>query len=137
MTRLGRALALAWLALLALASLLGRALGSGADALQPHLASASTPEWLAWWALATQPRAKSASQGRRTVNEAIQEVARRLGNTLATCRKAYVHPAVVESYLDGRLETRPRRRGRAASRSTTSPRLRPSESSLLRLLAEG
>lgn len=52
--RVGRALALAWLALLALASVLGRALGSGADALQPHLASASTPEWLAWWALATQ-----------------------------------------------------------------------------------
>ena len=89
----------------------------------------------AWWALATQPGATSARQGRRTVSEAIQQVARRLGNTPATCRKAYVHPAVVESYLDGALETPPRRRGRPPQPSARSVRLRPSESALLRLLA--
>jgi DNA topoisomerase-1 len=89
----------------------------------------------AWWALATQPGATSARQGRRTVSEAIQQVARRLGNTPATCRKAYVHPAVVESYLDGVLESPPRRRGRVPHPSARFVRLRPSESALLRLLA--
>jgi DNA topoisomerase-1 len=122
-----------------------RAIGSGD--VNAYLAEASGRDFTAkdfrtwagsvraWWALATQPGATSARQGRRTVNEAIQEVARRLGNTPATCRQAYVHPAVVESYLDGRLQARPRRRGRTAGRSATTPRLRPSESSLLRLLA--
>jgi DNA topoisomerase I len=84
----------------------------------------------AWWALARRPRAKSSRQGRRTVNEAIQEVARRLGNTPATCRKAYVHPAIVDSYLEGTLQPRPRRAGRAAG----GRHLRASETSLLRLL---
>jgi DNA topoisomerase-1 len=30
-------------------------------------------------------------------------VARRLGNTVAVCRKCYVHPAVIDAYLAGRL----------------------------------
>jgi DNA topoisomerase-1 len=33
--------------------------------------------------------------------EAIDEVARRLGNTRAVCRKSYIHPAVIDAYLDG------------------------------------
>src|SRR5437660_4163299 len=28
----------------------------------------------------------------------------RLGNTIAICRKCYVHPGLVEAYLDGRSE---------------------------------
>ncbi|HEX6707278.1 MAG TPA: DNA topoisomerase IB [Albitalea sp.] len=34
--------------------------------------------------------------GARGVNEVLAEVASRLGNTVAVCRKAYVHPAVLE-----------------------------------------
>jgi DNA topoisomerase-1 len=30
-------------------------------------------------------------------------VARALGNTTAVCRKCYVHPAVLDCYLEGRL----------------------------------
>ena len=30
-------------------------------------------------------------------------MAERLGNTPAICRKCYVHPAVINSYLDGSL----------------------------------
>jgi DNA topoisomerase-1 len=30
-------------------------------------------------------------------------VAKALGNTKAVCRKCYVHPAVFETYLEGRL----------------------------------
>jgi DNA topoisomerase-1 len=35
------------------------------------------------------------------VVRAIDQVAKRLGNTRAVCRKYYVHPIVVEAYLDG------------------------------------
>jgi DNA topoisomerase-1 len=37
------------------------------------------------------------------VSAAIKHVAAELGNTPAVCRKAYVHPAVVNAYLEGAL----------------------------------
>ena len=37
------------------------------------------------------------------VLKAIDEVAEQLNNTRSVCRKYYVHPAVLESYLDGKL----------------------------------
>jgi DNA topoisomerase-1 len=39
----------------------------------------------------------------RCVVEAVKAVAKRLGNTPATCRKHYIHPLVIESYLAGKL----------------------------------
>ena len=46
----------------------------------------------------------SQAQAKRNVNQAIDTVAERLGNTRAICRKCYVHPAVIDAYLEGRLE---------------------------------
>ncbi len=46
---------------------------------------------------------ESQTQARRQVVRAIEIVAARLGNTPAVCRKCYVHPGVIESYLDGTL----------------------------------
>lgn len=43
------------------------------------------------------------AEGRRNVLGAMRETADVLGNTAAVCRQAYVHPVVVEAYLDGRL----------------------------------
>ncbi|MGH2477136.1 MAG: DNA topoisomerase IB, partial [Candidatus Limnocylindrales bacterium] len=40
---------------------------------------------------------------RRNVVQAIRETADRLGNTPAVARGSYVHPAVLEAYLDGSL----------------------------------
>jgi len=41
--------------------------------------------------------ARQAGEGtRRGANEILAEVAQRLGNTVAVCRKAYVHPSVLE-----------------------------------------
>jgi DNA topoisomerase-1 len=40
----------------------------------------------------------------RNVNTAIESVARLLGNTKAVCRKCYVHPAIIERYLEGELQ---------------------------------
>jgi DNA topoisomerase-1 len=37
----------------------------------------------------------------RNIVQAIESVAKRLGNTRAVCRKCYVHPAIVDAYLDG------------------------------------
>jgi DNA topoisomerase I len=37
------------------------------------------------------------------VTEAIEAVAERLGNTVAVCRKSYIHPAIPAAFLDGAL----------------------------------
>jgi DNA topoisomerase-1 len=68
------------------------------------------------------------------VKDAICEVARRLGNTPAICRKSYVHPAVVDSYLEGSLQPRLRARVRSTRLRPALRALRPSEAALLRLL---
>ena len=47
----------------------------------------------------------SQAQAKKNVVHAIEEVARKLGNTRAVCRKCYVHPAVIDSYMDGSLLT--------------------------------
>ena len=45
----------------------------------------------------------SAAQAKRNLRTAIEKVAAKLGNTPTICRKCYVHPEVLNSYLDGRL----------------------------------
>ena len=53
--------------------------------------------------LRQEERFASAAAGKRAIVRAIDEVAERLGNTRAVCRKCYVHPAVIEAYLDGTI----------------------------------
>jgi DNA topoisomerase I len=71
------------------------------------------------------------------VARAVEEVAARLRNTPAVCRKCYIHPAVIAAYLDGSL-TRP---GATAQATTTkavarggAAALRPEEAAVLTLL---
>lgn len=53
----------------------------------------------------------SATQAKRNVAAAIALVAARLGNTRTVCRQCYVHPQVIDAYLNGRLPAwRPGRR---------------------------
>ncbi len=47
--------------------------------------------------------ASSQREGRRRLAVAIEQVAHRLGNTPAICRKCYIHPAVMEGYLAGSI----------------------------------
>jgi DNA topoisomerase-1 len=47
---------------------------------------------------------ESEAEAKHNVVRAIDRVARRLGNTRAVARYSYVHPAVIESYLDGSFE---------------------------------
>ncbi len=46
---------------------------------------------------------ESETQGKRNVTEAIKTTAERLGNTPAICRKCYVHPGVIDAYMEGSL----------------------------------
>jgi DNA topoisomerase-1 len=40
---------------------------------------------------------------KKNILQAIEAVAKRLGNTKAVCRKCYIHPAVIDAYTDGSL----------------------------------
>jgi DNA topoisomerase IB len=68
------------------------------------------------------------AQRKKNIVRAVERVAERLGNTPAICRKSYVHPAVLDSYLDALLITHSSSASNTSSpaRSKTSgPRRRP------------
>jgi len=45
--------------------------------------------------------AHTKKEAERNVLKAVDHTAKRLGNTRTVCRKYYIHPALVEAYLDG------------------------------------
>jgi len=79
--------------------------------------------------LADAPQAPSAAAAKRAVVQAIEAAADRLGNTVAVCRKCYVHPAVLEAYLDGDVI------GPARPRAARAGRLSADEAAVARLIA--
>ena len=60
----------------------------------------------------------------------VDQVAERLGNTRAVCRKYYIHPVILSEYLDGRVVPAVKRRRRAQSED----RLREDEVAVLRFI---
>jgi DNA topoisomerase-1 len=58
---------------------------------------------LAAMALSEMASFDSAAQAKRNLRSAIEKVAARLGNTPTICRKCYVHPEVLSSYMGGNL----------------------------------
>jgi DNA topoisomerase-1 len=62
----------------------------------------------------------SEAQAKRNIVEAVAQVAKKLGNTKAVSRKCYIHPAVLEAYLDGGVTITDvvRRHGRVLRRFT-------------------
>jgi DNA topoisomerase-1 len=58
---------------------------------------------LAAWALGEFEAFDSQAAAKRNITAAIERVASRLGNTPTICRKSYVHPEIVNAYLDGSL----------------------------------
>ena len=56
----------------------------------------------------------SQATAKKNVLEAIESVAKLLGNTPAICRKCYIHPAIFDGYLDGTLLESPKTRARPA-----------------------
>jgi DNA topoisomerase-1 len=70
---------------------------------------------------------------KKNIRAAIERVAARLGNTPTICRKCYVHPEVLQAYVEGRLllEIPPRAE---QERGDLAADLRPEEAAVLALL---
>ena len=77
----------------------------------------------------------SETQAKRNIVRAIARVAGQLGNTPAICRKSYVHPAVIDAYLDGAVLTSRRRRDEKRL-AASPPGWRPEEAAVLALLQQ-
>jgi DNA topoisomerase-1 len=77
----------------------------------------------------------SKAQAKRNIVRAIEAVAGRLGNTKAVCRKCYIHPAVLDAYLDGSLLQTLRQRVEKEIRGGLHE-LRPEEAAVLAFLQE-
>ena len=88
---------------------------------------------LAALALQEFEQVDSAAQAKKNVMRAIENVAQRLGNTPAICRKCYVHPAIIDSYLDGSMLAAARQKARAEMVHSLA-RLGPEEAAVLALL---
>jgi DNA topoisomerase-1 len=73
---------------------------------------------LAARALAAIGPAASEPEAKRKLVAAIEEVAKKLGNTRTVCRQCYVHPAILDGYLDGSLLRTVRRRAAALAGRT-------------------
>lgn len=86
---------------------------------------------LAAEALAELGPATDERSAKSNVVRAIEQVAVRLGNTPAVCRKCYVHPVIIEAYLDGETVSLPRSQGSNGAREAT---LTPLERSVLTFL---
>ena len=95
-----------------------------------------------------ESRSRRRPPGKRDVVRAIEQVARRLGNTPSVCRQCYVHPDVIGAFLDGSLardvalahatarapEAAVTATGVSVLRVRSNPGLRPDEMAVLALL---
>jgi DNA topoisomerase-1 len=59
----------------------------------------------------------SRAASKRQVKAALERVSQQLGNTVAICRKSYVHPAVIDQYTAGELRASVERALRAARKA--------------------
>lgn len=75
----------------------------------------------------------SLSEAKRQVMQAVKVVAEKLGNTVAVCRRCYIHPVVLEAYSAG--HTISARAASADNHLRSRPaRLRPEEAAVMALL---
>ncbi len=77
----------------------------------------------------------SEAGAKRNITRAIERVAERLGNTKAVCRKCYVHPAIIDAYLDRSLVATLKAKTEKVLRSSLST-LSPEEAAVLALLQQ-
>ena len=76
----------------------------------------------------------SQARMKKNVKAAIESVSKRLGNTVTICRKCYVHPEVINCYLDGSLLEEIKQEVEAEL-CEDADRLKPEEAALLGLLS--
>jgi len=95
----------------------------------------TSKDFRTWWGTVLAVKAlrelrpgRSQTQSEKNVLLAIDAVAGLLGNTRAVCRKSYVHPGVIDCYVDGSL-------AKTLDRAVKpSAGLRPDEAALLAVL---
>ncbi len=75
----------------------------------------------------------SKAQAKKNVVRAIEIVAAKLGNTRAVCRKCYIHPEVLNAYMDGQLIENLAKKAEKMRRSAGT-KLRSEEAAVLALL---
>ena len=77
----------------------------------------------------------SKAAAKRNITRAIEQVAERLGNTQAICRKCYVHPGVIEAFMERSLVKTLKRQTERELRGTLH-RLSSEEAAVLALLQQ-
>jgi DNA topoisomerase I len=87
---------------------------------------------MAAWALEEFEAFDSEAQAKRNIVQAIEKVAADLGNTPAVCRKCYVHPAILDAYMEG--STLSALEQRAGEMAGSLGGLEPEEAAVLALL---
>ncbi len=84
-------------------------------------------------ALRKMGAARTKREAEKNIVAAVDMTAKRLGNTRSVCRKYYIHPALIEAYLEGSvLPPLPERRWN--KRKSTGPMLRQHEMDVLAFL---
>ena len=78
----------------------------------------------------------SETQAKKNIVQAIEAVASRLGNTPTVCRKCYVHPEVLNAYLEGTTLRTVVQRARQELTDSLSD-LEPEEAAVMALLYSG
>ena len=79
----------------------------------------------------------SQAAAKKNIVSAIEHVAERLGNTPSVCRKCYVHPAILESYIDGSMLDALRVKAEEGTeRQPSRNALKPEEAAVVGLLRE-
>jgi DNA topoisomerase-1 len=90
---------------------------------------------LAAMALREFQKFDSEAQAKKNIVRAIESVAEKLGNTPSICRKCYVHPAILDAYLDGTMLQALQRRAQEELVNDIHA-LRPEEAAVLALLQQ-
>jgi DNA topoisomerase I len=75
------------------------------------------------------------TQAKKHVSQAIEAAAKHLGNTPTICRKCYVHPEVINSYLNGKLLSALKQNDEQAVLDSLHG-LRPEEIAVMKFLQE-
>ncbi len=77
----------------------------------------------------------SEKQAKRNVGQAVEAVAKMLGNTPAVCRRCYIHPAILDGYLTGQTIATLQQSAEQSLRGSLT-KLKPAEAAVMMLLRE-
>ncbi len=75
------------------------------------------------------------TQAKRNVMAAIESVSKKLGNTKTICRKCYVHPAIIDAYMDKTLVSSLKQRAEEVIEESLQ-KLAPEEAAVMGMLHE-